>query len=194
MIIFWNTRRKSGGDSGCTDPGIGNVRFGTSYEINFQELVGILDLPVPSDVKAGVIYDHGTEVGTYIPNFAGSNSTAAGLPDVSGALSNYFQQMLFGIITKTTVNFQLVETMEDVYFMGVWQPFSPEQLMMKPEGQRSWSWFTAHTQTCLFLKTDDLINYAPDCTTGTKRFRVMARLDYSKYGYYEYHLVEDYVP
>jgi hypothetical protein len=107
-------------------------------------------------------------------------------PDVSGAMQNWFQPITFSRITKTTQNYIVIETKEDVSFQGVWQPFSPKQLTIKPEGQRSWSWFTCHAEPGLVLLPDEIISYL-----GVQ-YRVMAQNDYRLYGYVEYHLIQDY--
>lgn len=107
------------------------------------------------------------------------------LPNMAGALYEWLQAMQFQLITKTVVNFQVVETATALDFNGVWQPFSAEQLKLKPEGQRSWSWWMLHSLTEISLQNDDVVEYSG------KNFRVMEQNDYACYGYFEYHLVED---
>lgn len=110
----------------------------------------------------------------------------ANVPNMSGTLAGWMQTLIFNIITKTVKNFEVVETTTDVTFQGVWQPFSARQLALKPEGQRSWSWFMVHSTTDLSLNNDDVIKYR-----GVQ-YRVMANNNYVEYGYYEYHVVLDY--
>lgn len=107
------------------------------------------------------------------------------IPDVSGAMKDYFQPMTFTRIVKTVVGFQAKETPTDVEFMGVIQPLSSRALTIKPEGQRSWTWFMLHADPVLSLNTDEVITY-----NGVQT-RVMARKDYSLYGYMYYELVQD---
>jgi hypothetical protein len=114
------------------------------------------------------------------------NQNSGTLPDVSGAMLDYFQPMVFAVVVKTVDNFQAVETKSSVNFQGVWQPLSARQLMLKPEGQRAWKWFQVHAEPALILQTDQLITYL-----GVQ-YRVMADKDYRLYGYVEYHLVEDF--
>lgn len=114
------------------------------------------------------------------------NQNSGTMPDVSGAILSWFQKMDFAIITKENINFQTVETSTDVSTQGVWQPLSPQQLMMKPEGQRQWKWFQVHALPGLNLRPDDRLVYL-----GTK-YRVMAVLDYKLNGYMEYHVIDDY--
>jgi hypothetical protein len=113
------------------------------------------------------------------------NAQAGTVPDVSGALTDWFQPMTFTLVTKTVVGFQLVEGAEPITFRGILQPFTPRQLMLKPEGQRAWSWFTLHADPVLTLKVDDVVLYLGVQT------RVMSRSDFTLYGYIEYHLVQD---
>lgn len=108
------------------------------------------------------------------------------VPDMSDVLTNWFQPMVFTKIVKEVINFQNVETPTEVDFQGVWQPLSAQKLMMKPEGQRKWSWFQVHAYTNLQLEPDEVITYL-----GIQ-YRVMARYNYDLYGYLEYHLILDY--
>ena len=109
------------------------------------------------------------------------------LPDVSGAMENWFQKMIFNILTKEVVNHVLKETSSELEFRGVWQALKGQALYIKPEGQRNWKWFQVHSDTDLVLKTDDVVRYL-----GVN-YRVMDKTDQSLYGYYEYHLVEDFI-
>lgn len=107
------------------------------------------------------------------------------VPDVSGALQDYFQPMVFTMVTKSTVGFQVLEVGSSLNFQGILQPFTERQLFLKPEGQRAWTWFLLHADPTLTLQVDDVVNYL-----GTQT-RIMARKDFALYGYVEYHLVQD---
>lgn len=113
------------------------------------------------------------------------NTRAGSVPDVSGAMLDYFQPMVFGVVDTETVGFQSVQTQTQVSFQGVIQPLTERQLMLKPEGQRAWSWFWVHADPTLTLEVDSVITYL-----GVQ-YRVMSHKDYRLYGYVEYHLVED---
>lgn len=114
------------------------------------------------------------------------NSNSGTLPQLDDALLDYFQPMIFGVVAKSVQNFQLVETVVQVNFQGVWQPLSGRELAMKPEGQRQWKWIQVHADPSLTLKTDQIITYL-----GVQ-YRVMAQKDYRLYGYVEYHVVNDF--
>ena len=105
---------------------------------------------------------------------------------MQGALANWMVPMVFIKIVKTVVDFQEVETKTNTNFKGVWQPLTGQKLQIKPEGQRAWKWFTCHAEIGLTLIPDEIITYK------STNYRVMEKMDYSEYGYNEYHLVQDY--
>lgn len=107
------------------------------------------------------------------------------VPDVSGALNDWFQPMVFTPIVKDVDAFQLVETPDPISFRGILQPFTKRQLLLKPEGERAWTWLTLHAEAQLTLQVDDVVDYLG------KQTRVMARTNYSLYGFVEYELIQD---
>lgn len=109
------------------------------------------------------------------------------VPDVSGSLQDYYQNMTFEPVGKVVNGFQVVETGDPINFRGTIQPFTERQLLLKPEGQRSWSWFLLHSDPVLSLQTDDVVNW-----NGTQT-RVMSRKDYALYGFVEYDLCQDFI-
>lgn len=108
------------------------------------------------------------------------------LPDVSGALLNYFQNMVFTRIVKTVINFVVTENPTDIVFRGVMQPYTPQRLDIKMQGERNWIWNTLHAEPGLPLYPDDVVIYQKT------QYRIMSKSDYSSYGYVEYKLVQDY--
>lgn len=113
-------------------------------------------------------------------------SYAGTMPDVSGALTDWFAPMNFGVVTKVVVNSQVIETQVPVATMGVWQPYSDRQLQMVPYGERKWKWFTLHALPALKLQPDDVVTYLGE------QYRVMSEKDYRLNGYVEYKLNNDY--
>ncbi len=120
-------------------------------------------------------------------NFDLSDSPGT-LPNMTSALLDYFQKMTFSKITKTTVNFQLVEKAQVYYTKGVRQPLKPQAILMKPEGQRKWVWEMLHILPDVVLGIDDVVDFK-----GT-RYRVMSRSDYTEYGFLQYEIAQDYAP
>ncbi len=114
------------------------------------------------------------------------NDNTGTLPQMTGALFDYFQQMSFTIVSKVVKGFLVQETGTTYNFHGVIQPFTPRQLYLKPEGERAWSWYTLHSDLALELQVDDVVTYQGKPT------RVMSRLNYSAYGFYIFELVQDF--
>lgn len=107
------------------------------------------------------------------------------VPNVGGAMLDWFQPMIFVQVIKQNVGFQLVETATEIRFRGVIQPFGGRKLMIKPEAQRAWTWFTLHADPSLTLEVDEVVTYLGVQT------RIMKQADYRIYGYIEYELCQD---
>lgn len=107
------------------------------------------------------------------------------VPDVSGALKDTFQNIVFTQILKAVDGFQAVEVPTSVSFWGNIQPFKPRDLLLFPEGQRSWTWLRMFAEPGIILNTDDVATWLG------KQTRVMSRTDYAQFGYIEYSLVQD---
>lgn len=114
------------------------------------------------------------------------NQITPGLPNVSNTLEGWFQTLVIGILVKTIVDNRVYEETTNFEIRGVIQPLSPEQLEIKPEGERSWVWKMLHCQPSLPVKTDDLV------TIKGIRYRVNSLTGYDEYGYAMYELVQDY--
>lgn len=107
------------------------------------------------------------------------------VPNVSGALENWFQPMTFSKVTKATVNYKVEEVFSVIDFLGVVDP-GTQPLLIRPDGQRVWQDFTCYTQIGVPLNPDDVILYQ-----GVQ-YRVKAKRDYTLYGYISYELGQDY--
>ncbi len=110
---------------------------------------------------------------------------AGTVPDVSGALQDYYQNLVFTPIAKLVSGFQVVEIGNPINFRGVVQPLNKRQLMLKPEGQRAWTWLTCHSDPVLTLQVDDIVLFRG------KQTRVMARQSNELYGFVVYDLCQD---
>lgn len=114
------------------------------------------------------------------------NTNSGTVPNVNGAMLQWFQPMIFTVVTKIVVGGEVIETGTPVNFRGVIQPLSNRDLLIKPEGERAWTWYMLHADPSLSLNVDDVVSYLGQQT------RVMARKDYRLYGYVYYELIQDY--
>ena len=110
------------------------------------------------------------------------------LPNLSEALGDWMQPMQFVQITKTTVNFQLVEIQNIINTKGVRQSLNPQELKMVPEGQRAWLHEHFYCLPGFVVKPDDIILFQ-----GVK-YRVLEYFNWSDYGYVFFHCYQDYSP
>ena len=108
------------------------------------------------------------------------------LPDVSIAFDGWFLPLTFKKIAQSNVGGRLKEEVTDVNTMGVVQPFSPKMAKTLPEGVYYWEYLQVHCLPDVELELDSYIIYED------KRYKVEAKLDYSKYGYVEYHITESF--
>ena len=106
--------------------------------------------------------------------------------DVREALWGLADTTQVRIIRKTVSGF-LVSEEEDAkggkWVEAVLQPLDPQQLLVKPEGQRQWHWWRMWCTERLDL------DWIVMDVNGIKH-RIMSRADWSHNGYYEYELVE----
>lgn len=108
------------------------------------------------------------------------------LPDVSVGVQMFFQNIKIDLIIKINENGYLKEIKKCILTQGVRQTMTPRQLMMKPEGQRTWKWSRLHMLPNQRLKLDDIVKISE------VKYRVMSSVDQSEYGFIEYDIVEDY--
>ncbi len=108
------------------------------------------------------------------------------LPHVGKALHGWMQLMKFTIICKQSINGYTQEIASTLNTHAVRQPLSPQQLAIKPKGERNWRHEMIHALPDLQLNPDDRVEYL-----GV-RYRVMERNDYPEYGYIQYNVSEDF--
>lgn len=103
---------------------------------------------------------------------------------MSEVVDSFSESIKFACIGKTTEDFEVIENTNDVIeFDGVMQPLPARKLVIKPEGQRSWKWWTLWTETLLNL--DDVVR-----DDDGRQFRVMTQSDWRKGGYLEYEIAQ----
>ncbi len=111
----------------------------------------------------------------------------SGMPQMGPAFQGWQKKITVVKITQTIVNGLTVDAEQTISFQGTIQPLSPKNLVLKPEGMRSWKWLQIHAFSgSLNLVDNDRIEYGGD------RYKVMGLYDYSLNNFIEYHLVRDF--
>ena len=112
--------------------------------------------------------------------------TQSGLPQMGEVLPSWFQTLTFDVISKSLVDYEVVETKTRITTRGVRQPMTAKDLAIKPEGQRAWKWETIHCLPDVVLEVDDVIIF------DNTRYRVKQRWDWREYGYVQYEICQAY--
>lgn len=116
-----------------------------------------------------------------------SSVARSGQPNMQGTLNGWEVPLTLVKITQNVVDGDLVTTETQINFKGVWQPLRDEQLELKPEGQRSWSWIFLHVKSSYFdLNTADKVIF------NNIRYKVINKKDYSLNGFIEFELCQDF--
>lgn len=110
------------------------------------------------------------------------------MPQMKAAFAGWFSTItLTQIAQVVNADGYMEEKETNIVFKGVIQPMSAEELMLKPDGQRSFEWLQIHCLAgSLNLKTNDRIVY------NTRIYKVMSVKDYSLNNYIQYDIVEDF--
>lgn len=105
-------------------------------------------------------------------------------PNVAEAMWDWETAVPLRIVDKTIVDFEVAEKkVLDTVFNGVLQPIPAQKLLIKPEGERKWKWYTLWTTQVLNM--DMILLDADD-----REYRVMRSSDWNGAGFYEYELVQ----
>lgn len=114
-------------------------------------------------------------------------NTNTNLPNMSQTIKPWFLNITLEIVERVMVGADWEidwETKEVINTKGVVQPPSPRDLKIMPEGSWAWDWLTVHCLPSVQLNTNQFIKY------DNKVYKIMAKKDWSKYGYVKYTLLE----
>lgn len=116
-----------------------------------------------------------------------SSLAKSGMPQMDTTFVGWEVPLTLIKITQNVIDGDLQTTETTITFKGVWQPLKDESLELKPDGQRSWSWYWIHTQSgALDLNTADKFLFKG------KRYKVMEKKDYGLNSFVEYQVILDY--
>lgn len=105
-------------------------------------------------------------------------------PSMAAALWGISETINLAVVRKDVVDHEIVEATSDpIQFKGILQPQTARALLIKPEGQRTWKWWTLWTQYRLEL--DTMIQ-----DPAGVQFRVMKVNDWHNAAFFEYELTQ----
>lgn len=115
-------------------------------------------------------------------------SNLSGMPQMYAAFQGWQVPFTLVKISQQNVDGDIMDVETTLSYKGTVQPLSPEQIQLKPEGQRSWEWLQVHviTDVDTDLVTNDRVMY------DGRPYKVMFVKNYKLNNYIEYHLLEDY--
>lgn len=111
------------------------------------------------------------------------------LPNMSETIKSWFLNITFEYVTRTMDEESAditTETTQTINTLGVVRPPSDKDLKILPEGTWAWEWLQLHCLPDVELETNQFVIY------DNKKYKVMAKKDYTKYGYIRYTLLEAY--
>ncbi len=107
---------------------------------------------------------------------------------MSGAFWNWTEPIQFNVVSTAAVDYEAIDTPENqVFFDGVIQPLKPRDLLIKPEGERKFKYWTLWTEQ--ELQPDSIIQDE----TG-KQYRVMSKSDWRQGDYQQYEIMQTPTP
>ena len=108
------------------------------------------------------------------------------MPNMQTSIFGFEETLQFQIVNKQVVEGDLVESSKVrpvLWFEGALQPLHPRELLVKPEGQRKFKWWTLITD--MTLEVDTVIKDGRGI-----EFRVMTSNDWFEAGFHQYQLTE----
>jgi len=116
------------------------------------------------------------------------NQLSANLPDVSEVMNGWEVSMTANYVTQAVVDGAVVDTEVNKPIKGIMQPLKAEEVLLKDEAQRNWSWYQVHVRMAIYgelYPTQILIlNSVP--------YKIKAKKDWVLNGYREYHAIRDF--
>lgn len=109
------------------------------------------------------------------------------LPNMSQTIRPWFLNITLEVVKRVKQVADFSEETEQIYnTKGVVQPTSPKDLKLMPEGAWAWESLTIHTLPDVKMEVNQYVRY-----DGTL-YKIMAKKDWSKYGYIKYLVVESF--
>lgn len=115
------------------------------------------------------------------------NNFNSNLPNMANTIQDWFLSISFDIIERTRQGVDWIEgSSTTVNTMGVVQPPRDKDLEILPMGTWQWEWLLIHCLPDVQLENNQYIRYSG------KKYKVMAKKDFTQYGYVRYTVLEAY--
>lgn len=121
-----------------------------------------------------------------VMNFNTDRSLTGQFPQMGEVLDGWEVPLTLIKVTQSIVDGEVAFNETKTQFMGVLQPLRTEDLISKPEGQRSWDYYWIHTKDTLPFQTADKIEYS------NVRYKITAIKNYGLNGFTELEVILDY--
>lgn len=109
------------------------------------------------------------------------------LPNMANTIANWFLNITLEKVERVMQGADWVmSTVEKINTKGVVQPPSDIDLKVLPEGTWNWEWLMLHCLPNSNLNVNNFIKY------DGKSYKIMAKKDFSKYGYIKLIILEAY--
>lgn len=108
------------------------------------------------------------------------------LPNMSQTIQSWFLNITFEIVERTIGESAdpEISVIETINTRGVVRPPSDKDLKIMPEGAWGWEWLQIHCLPDVKLEINQFVRY------DGQLYKVMAKKDWTKYGYVRYTLLE----
>jgi hypothetical protein len=106
--------------------------------------------------------------------------------DISQIFGDLEENIIFRKITQTQINYEAVNVSTDILFKGIVFPLKAEELSVKGEGERSFTWYKVYTNNKLEYATNDRM------VINGVIYKIMNKYSYTRQGYFKYEVVEDF--
>lgn len=107
------------------------------------------------------------------------------LPNMSSTIVSWFLDLTFEVVERDLIGADWTETVTGtIKTKGVVQPPRDKDLTIFPEGSWAWEWLLIHCLPDTPLEVNQYIKY------DGKTYKVMAKKDWTKYGYVRYTILE----
>lgn len=109
-----------------------------------------------------------------------------GVPYLATAVRGWTQPISVELVTKSIVNYQVVQTRTPTTLNINIQPMPAQEVVRRPEDQRKWRWWSIIVREGPLLDIDDVV------TVDGVSYRIVKVHNWTLSGFQKYEALEDY--